>query len=99
MTAERRLFYPLSDAAHQLGISKPTLSRLSKEHPFYEPSARGFPGADHGGRSVCYHRRHLELIAAVRVGAMDVDEALTRWKLAKAEMATDSFTTAEAEDE
>ena len=78
-----RLFYPAAAAAHQLGIHRTTLHHLARAHPLYAPSVKGFPGASVGRSRMAYHRRHLELIAAARLGAMDADEAALRWEIEK----------------
>ena len=78
----------MTKAAGRLGIDRRTLQLLRRDHELYEPSAGGFPGA--GGRMSQhrgFHIRHLELIEQVRLGVMDADEALIRWRLALAKMA------------
>lgn len=88
---EPRLFYPVDDAAYQLGIHRSTLHRLAQEHALYAPSVQGFPGASYARSRTAYHRRHLELIAAVRLGAMDADEAMLRWKIERGRIRVTSF--------
>lgn len=77
-------FVSLSQAARWLGISKGTLSDLSRQHQLYAPAVRGMPGGTGIGAGIVrYHRGQLELIRAVMLDGLDVDEALTRWALAR----------------
>jgi hypothetical protein len=75
-------------SARRLGLSRRQLGRLAEEHPLYAPAVRGVPGAEGpvGTRTRAYHRRQLELIEAVLVGAMDLEEAHLRWQVEQADI-------------
>lgn len=77
----RKIFYTADEAADTLAISRPSLCAMAKAHPLYKPSACGFPGVSQGRSRVAYHHVHLSIIARVRLGVMDPEEGVTRWKL------------------
>lgn len=81
--------HTLGDVADRLGVSTDTLRRMAQEHELYAPDVKGFPGARHGRQIVAYHSEHLKLIVAAAMGALDVDEALTRWELYQAKSANE----------
>ena len=77
-------------AEQRLGLAPRTLGRLAGVNPLYAPAVRGVPGADgqagghrFGRRFVRYHARQLELIEAVLVGGLPLDEAATAWAVAR----------------
>ncbi len=79
-TTDLSVFPNRSDVAKHVGFSPRTLERLAEKHDLYKPIRRGIPGGgDVGRRSVIYHRRQVELIEAVVMGAIDLDEAYTKW--------------------
>jgi hypothetical protein len=66
--------------AKRLGVCGRTLRRLEASSPLYVPAASGLPGLPNSILKL-YHPEQVQLIEAVMLGLMDLEEAMLRWRL------------------
>ena len=76
-----RILWNRSALARRWGLDEGTIRRRAKVSALYRPFRKGLPGDGAATRRdlALYHRRQVELLEAVMLDAMNLDEAELRW--------------------